>query len=57
MKPSIASLAKYIGKTEQTLYHKRKVSPLEFELLLNGFKQYCDEKNYKKYVDKSGIKQ
>ena len=40
MKPTLTNLAKHINKTPQTLYHMKKVSPKQFELLWIGWVEY-----------------
>lgn len=45
MKPTIANLATYLGKARSGLYEMKKVQPKQFQLLWNGWLEYC--KNYK----------
>ncbi len=44
MKPTIRNLAKYLKKSEQTLYHMRKVQPRQWGLLWDGWLTMCENK-------------
>lgn len=43
MKATITDLAKYLGKSPQTLHHKKKTNRKEWDLLWNGWLQKLKE--------------
>lgn len=44
IKQTIQSLSEHIGKSRQSLYHMKKASPKQFEILLLGWETYCKQK-------------
>lgn len=42
MKMTMEALAKHIGKSRQSLYHMKKVSPEQFKILWLGWTTYCN---------------
>jgi len=42
MKPNITNLAKYLGNSRNKFYEMQKNQPKQFELIMNGFKLYCE---------------
>lgn len=43
-KPTIQSLAEWLGKTKQALYAMRKAQPKQFQLIWNGWLEMCKSK-------------
>ena len=55
-KPTIKALAKYLGLSEQTLYHKKRTRPNEWALLWAGWVEQV-EKPVKEKIFKVAIEQ
>ena len=45
MNINITNLANYIGKSRSAIYHMKKVSPKQFDLLWAGWIEYCKKKD------------
>lgn len=44
MTPTIKNLALHIGKTPQSIYHIKKTNKNLFQLIWNGWLEYCKDK-------------